>query len=147
MLKVSADSVYLEYSKSQTLNISIVNKLNFILCENSDLLLLTILLFLFQDLPHEINRMCGFLNKDYTEAEVKELADHLSFDSLRKNKNVNNTTNGNEGIQFVRKGEAGGWRTHFDEKQQIQAEDFLMERLKGLDLKYPSFPIHEITRL
>ncbi|XP_075973909.1 sulfotransferase 1B1-like [Anticarsia gemmatalis] len=103
---------------------------------------------MLKDLPKEINRMCGFLNREYTDAEVKMLAEHLSFESLRKNKNVNNTTSANsEGIQFVRKGEAGGWRTHFDEKQQLQAEDFLVERLKGLDLKYPSFPLVESTRL
>lgn len=101
-----------------------------------------------QDLPKEIHGVCNFLNRQYSDEEITKLAEHLSFESLRKNKNVNNTTNTNgEGIQFVRKGEAGGWQTHFDEKQQLQAEEYLIERLQGLDLKYPSFPLNEITRL
>ncbi|XP_035433286.1 sulfotransferase 1E1 [Spodoptera frugiperda] len=100
-----------------------------------------------KDLHKEISNVCKFLNKDYTAAQIDRLAEHLSFDSLRKNKNVNNTTSKDSEIQFIRKGEAGGWRTHFDEKMQLQAEEFLLTRLAGLELSYPSFPINEITRL
>ncbi|CAB3251921.1 unnamed protein product [Arctia plantaginis] len=103
---------------------------------------------MIKDLPKEIRGVSDFLNKNYNDKEIKKLAEHLSFENLRKNKNVNNTTNTNgEGIQFVRKGEAGGWQAHFDEKQQLQAEEYLIDRLQGLDLRYPSFPLNEITRL
>ncbi|CAH0579490.1 unnamed protein product [Chrysodeixis includens] len=102
---------------------------------------------MLKDLPKEIGNVCKFLNRQYNETEINLLATHLSFKSMQKNKNLNNTVNGDDNIQFVRKGEAGGWQTHFDEKMQLQAEEFLVSRLKGLDLSYPSFPIHEITRL
>ncbi|PZC82235.1 sulfotransferase 1E1 [Helicoverpa armigera] len=102
---------------------------------------------MLKDLPKQIGLIGDFLNRPLNDAQIKKLADHLSFDSLKKNKNVNNTTGKDDSIQFVRKGEAGGWRSHFDEKMQLQAEEYLILRLSGLDLSYPSFPIHEITRL
>ncbi|XP_063825143.1 sulfotransferase 1B1-like [Ostrinia nubilalis] len=101
---------------------------------------------LIKDLPKEVRHICKFLGREYSDAEIQNLANHLSFDSLRKNKTVNNTVADN-GVQFVRKGEAGGWREHFDDKMELQAEEFLEERLRGLDLRYPSIPMEEITHL
>lgn len=103
---------------------------------------------MIKDLPKEIRRVCKFLQRCYTDDQVKALSEHLSFESLRKNKNVNNTTGEeNNGVQFVRKGEAGGWKSHFDEVMTSQAEDFLISRLKGLDLVYPSLENGETTHL
>ncbi|XP_059051507.1 sulfotransferase 1B1-like [Achroia grisella] len=103
---------------------------------------------MIKDLPTQIRRMCKFLGKEYTEEQIKQLSVHLSFDSLRKNKSVNNTTgDAVNGVQFVRKGEAGGWKTHFDQKMEIQAEEFIIARLRGLDLIYPSFLTEETTHL
>ncbi|CAG9584917.1 unnamed protein product [Danaus chrysippus] len=92
-----------------------------------------------KDLVKEIQGVCKFLDRNYTDEKINELASHLSFDSFRNNKNVNNNADGDGKIQFIRKGEAGGWRTHFDAEMKIEAEDYLSERLKGLDLKYPSW--------
>lgn len=44
-------------------------------------------------------------------------------------------------------GEVGGWREHFDDKMELEAEEFLISRLKGLDLEYPSFSIYECSYL
>ncbi|RVE42037.1 hypothetical protein evm_013317 [Chilo suppressalis] len=101
---------------------------------------------LLEDLPKQIRRLCLFLGRKYSDEEIKQLAHHLSFDSLRKNKKVNNTV-GDGGVQFIRKGEAGNWREHFDSKMELEAEDFLIERLRGLDLKYPTVSLVEITYL
>ncbi|KAJ2939759.1 hypothetical protein O0L34_g17951 [Tuta absoluta] len=101
---------------------------------------------LIKDLPLQISRVCKFLGRDYSDAQITELADYLSFKNLRKNKNVNNTTGDGNPVQFLRKGEAGGWKSHFDEKMELQAEEYLTERLKGLDLKYPTFrPIDDVS--
>ncbi|XP_037293865.1 sulfotransferase 1E1 isoform X2 [Manduca sexta] len=103
---------------------------------------------LIKDLPKEIRRVCKFLHREYSDEQIQQLASHLSFDSLRKNKNVNNTTGQTtEGVQFVRKGEAGGWRSHFDKDMTRDADEFLISRLKGLDLVYPSFAQGETTHL
>nr|ADO33062.1 sulfotransferase [Biston betularia] len=103
---------------------------------------------MIKDLVGEVHRMSQFLNRKYSEECIINLSQYLSFDNLRKNKNVNNTTTeGKDAVQFIRKGEAGGWRSHFDEKMEIQAEEFLMEKLKGLSLSYPSFQMYETTHL
>ncbi|XP_041978407.1 sulfotransferase 1E1-like [Aricia agestis] len=94
---------------------------------------------MIKDLRKVIHGMCHFLGRNYLDEQINTLADHLSFDSLRKNKNVNNTTDGNNNIQFIRKGEAGGWVTHFDQEMRDEANDYLSTRLCGLDLRYPSY--------
>ncbi|KPI93144.1 Sulfotransferase 1C4 [Papilio xuthus] len=98
---------------------------------------------MIKDLPKEIRAVCKFLNRKYPADKIETLADYLSFDSLRKNKNVNNTAGDNTEVQFLRKGEAGGWRTHFDAEMELQAEEFISTRLRGLDLSYPSFQPNE----
>lgn len=61
--------------------------------------------FIPQNLTKEVNRVCKFLNQSYSEIELSRLAQYLSFDSLRKNKSVNNTTDeGDDAVQFIRKG-------------------------------------------
>ncbi|KAJ0177434.1 hypothetical protein K1T71_007443 [Dendrolimus kikuchii] len=103
---------------------------------------------LIKDLPKEIGRISHFLGKNYSDDKIKQLAEYLSFNSLRKNENVNNTTgNGKNEIQFIRKGEAGGWKSHFDQEMVLEAEEFLISRLEGLDLVYPSFRLGETTHL
>ncbi|XP_063381064.1 sulfotransferase 1C4-like [Cydia fagiglandana] len=94
---------------------------------------------MIKDLKKEVHRISKFLGTtQYSDKELEDLSSYLSFDSLKKNKSVNNTVNGN-GVQFMRKGEAGGWRSHFDAKMEVDAEEFMASRLQGLDLKYPSF--------
>ncbi|CAK1547424.1 unnamed protein product [Leptosia nina] len=101
------------------------------------------LLFMFyedmlQDLPKHIHSVSDFLQKTITDEQVEKLAGHLSFKNLKKNKNVNNSTGDTE-IQFIRKGEVGGWKTHFDAKMELQAEEYLNTRLKGLSLQFPTY--------
>lgn len=40
-------------------------------------------------------------------------------------------------IHFL--GESGGWKSHFDAKMELQADNYMKERLKGLTLKYPTY--------
>ncbi|CAH2106074.1 unnamed protein product [Euphydryas editha] len=98
------------------------------------------------DLPKVIRGVSKFLNRDLTDKQVDKLANHLNFDKLQKNKTVNNTTKNSE-VQFIRKGKVEGWREHFDEKMELEAEEFLTTSLKGLDLKYPSFSLYECSYL
>ncbi|CAF4845168.1 unnamed protein product [Pieris macdunnoughi] len=101
---------------------------------------------MLQDLPMSIRGVSEFLQRSVTEEQVKKLAEHLTFKNLKKNKNVNNSTDSD--IQFIRKGESGGWKTHFDAKMELQAEEFMIERLKGQSLKYPTYVVDdECSRL
>ncbi|XP_045448755.1 sulfotransferase 1E1-like [Melitaea cinxia] len=99
------------------------------------------------DLPKVIRGVSEFLKRDLTEQQVNLLANHLRFDNMRKNKTVNNTMHTNNEVQFIRKGEVGGWRAHFDDKMELEAEEFLTTRLKGLDIEYPSLSICESSYL
>ncbi|XP_049544014.1 luciferin sulfotransferase-like [Anopheles darlingi] len=78
-----------------------------------------------RDLPETIRKVCQFFNKtDYSEAQLLQLAEHLSFDKMRENAAVNKRdwvaynlrqTNRsdklNDGnMQFIRRGEVDGWR-------------------------------------
>lgn len=56
-----------------------------------------------------------------------------------------NITNGHSNFLFIILGEAGGWKTHFDDDMKIEAEEFLTRKLHGLDLKYPSFNIEDFS--
>ncbi|KAL4704447.1 hypothetical protein ACJJTC_014379 [Scirpophaga incertulas] len=100
---------------------------------------------LIKDLPKEIKRISSFLGRNYSEEQTKQLAHHLSFDNLRNNKTVNNTVG--DTVQFVRKGEAGGWKEHFDSKMELQAEEFIVKRLRDLNIKYPTISMFETTHL
>ena len=42
-----------------------------------------------RDLPAVIRKVGGFLDKNMSETEVSQLADHLSFDKMKQNKAVN----------------------------------------------------------
>lgn len=44
------------------------------------------------------------MNREYSEPQLKQLAEYLSFDSLRKNKNVNNSPDDDKNAQFIRNG-------------------------------------------
>lgn len=84
---------------------SMLRVVNYLPCLHHDYKsIITILILLLQDLPKEIGNICKFLNRQYSETEINLLANHLSFKSMQKNKNVNNTVNGDDSIQFVRKG-------------------------------------------
>ncbi|XP_034830391.2 sulfotransferase 1C4-like isoform X2 [Maniola hyperantus] len=95
---------------------------------------------MIKDLPKVIREVSKFLDREYSEDQVTQLADHLSFKSFQKNKTVNNSANENGEIQFIRKGEAGGWRAHFDAKMVVQAEEFLSTKLKEFN---STIPIHQ----
>lgn len=98
---------------------------------------------LIKDLPHEIRRLCKFFDRKYDDDQLKELAHHVSFDSLKNNKKVNDQpnrkeTNTDDSVQFIRKGQSGAWSQHFDEEMTFQAEEFLIKRLRIANMTYPS---------
>lgn len=84
------------------------------------------ILFLFYedmkaDLKSVIRQTAKFLGKTLNDDEVLKLEDHLSFESMKTNKSVNNEDegremaelfkNGSENIRFIRQGKVGGYKT------------------------------------
>lgn len=66
-----------------------------------------------QDLRSVIGRVCAFFGKSYSEAELQQLLDHLSFESMRENRAVNYEDPNVprvDGSRFMRKGQLASWK-------------------------------------
>ena len=76
-----------------------------------------------RDLPAVIKTVANFLEKNLSETDTSELANHLSFKNMKVNAAVNKEAvleirrkmNGAEKGSFMRKGETGDWRNHLTE--------------------------------
>ncbi|XP_057652157.1 sulfotransferase 1E1-like [Diorhabda carinulata] len=105
------------------------------------------LLFLFyedmiKDLRKCIEKVSKFLGQSYKHEEIALLEAHLSIDNFKNNKSVNNEDFKELGVMlkdqegFIRKGTNGGWRNYFDDKLNIEAERWIEDNSKGLDLQF-----------
>ncbi|XP_059057000.1 sulfotransferase 1C4-like [Achroia grisella] len=97
---------------------------------------------LYKDLPAAVRRVSQFLNKTVTEEQILKLCDHLHIDNFRNNKSVNLDELEKIGYikngHFIRKGKAGGWRSHFDEEMTQQAERWMKEKLGDVGIQFPN---------
>ncbi|XP_061712610.1 luciferin sulfotransferase-like [Cydia pomonella] len=98
---------------------------------------------MLKDVPLSIKRMADFLDKKLTDEQIVKLSEHLSIKNFRKNESVNPTwinKGGDPNAEgFVRKGESGAWREHFDEEMTAQAERWMRDNLAGSDLHFPDY--------
>ncbi|XP_047988482.1 luciferin sulfotransferase-like [Leguminivora glycinivorella] len=96
---------------------------------------------MIRDIPLYIKRVADFLDKKLTDDQIAELTEHLNIKNFRKNESVNpnwmNKSGNPDSEGFIRKGEAGGWREHFDEEMAAQAQRWISEHLAGSDLRFP----------
>lgn len=92
-----------------------------------------ILLLFFEDmkrnLPNEVNKVMKFLGRDFTQSQIEELCEHLSFESMKKNPAVNKEDEvkslkeaageefSPEDFSFIRKGKIGAY------KEELSAEE------------------------
>ena len=99
-----------------------------------------------KDLQSVIRKVSEFLNKTLTEVDVANLAEHLSFTNMKKNKSVNNEDmvaackrrygNTEDPGQFMRKGETGDWRNYLSQEQLERMEEWEERGLKGTDFRF-----------
>ncbi|CAH0718740.1 unnamed protein product, partial [Brenthis ino] len=99
---------------------------------------------LLQDLPAMIQKIASFLGKHYTEAQVEQLCDYVSFDKFKRNQAVNLSMISkveifNDPNSFMRKGVAGDWINYFDQQMKEETTKWLEDNLKDTDLVYPSY--------
>uniref|UniRef100_A0A182Y5Q7 Sulfotransferase domain-containing protein n=1 Tax=Anopheles stephensi TaxID=30069 RepID=A0A182Y5Q7_ANOST len=77
-----------------------------------------------RDLPAVVRKVCQFFGKSYSEPQLAELCEHLSFRSMRENKACNYEDQSNvpreAGERFMRKGELASW------KQELTSEQIKM---------------------
>ncbi|XP_063893476.1 sulfotransferase 1C3 [Helicoverpa armigera] len=100
------------------------------------------MMFLFyeemqNDLRNIIERVCKFLDKEYSEEQQLLLAEYLNFNNMKQKTMVSKTNEDGSEVTFFRKGKAGGWVNYFDEEMTKESEEWLENYLKTTDLRYP----------
>jgi hypothetical protein len=100
----------------------------------------------FQDHEGQIIKTAAFLGKTLSETQVTELADHLSFSSMKKNPSVNlepimAKKNGPDFLQstelrFIRKGEVGDWKNHMTPEMAAKFDAWTEENTEDTGLNF-----------
>lgn len=106
-------------------------------------------LFLFyedlkMDLSGQIEKVATFLGKELTPDQIQALVSHLSFDKFKANPSVNYTELQEAGYfkkdgSFIRKGQIGDWKNHFTAEQNSRFDQWIKDKTKDTDLKFPTF--------
>ena len=82
------------------------------------------------DTPETIRKIARFLEKPLTESQVDQIAEIVSFKSMKNNPNLNRMKNAfhdkSKG-QFLRSGKAGNWKSQFTAEQE-EAFDTLCQK-------------------
>ncbi|KOB65306.1 Sulfotransferase, partial [Operophtera brumata] len=95
------------------------------------------------DLPAAIRRISTFLNKSYSDEQIKGLCEHMKFENFQKNEAVNLDFLKEFDVfvpfeqSFIRKGKTGGWRDYFDEAMTKEAFSWIEDNLRDTDLRFP----------
>ena len=97
-----------------------------------------------RDLPSVIKIVANFLDKDFSETDISELANHLSFKNMKQNAAVNiedvletmRKITGAEKGSFMRKGDTGDWRNHLTQTQVEMMMSWEKKQLAGSDLQF-----------
>ncbi|CAG4975650.1 unnamed protein product [Colias eurytheme] len=101
------------------------------------------MMFLFyeemqKDLRKVIDRVCTFLGKVYTDEQKNKLAEHLTFDNMKKHTLKTNDDDKDSEMKFMRKGKSGNWVNYFNtEELRKEAEEYMKENLKKTDMQFP----------
>ena len=90
----------------------------------------------FEDMKKDqkgvIDELVEFLDHPLSEEKIDALVDHVKFDNMKKNSATNLFKDGDK--QFIRKGQVGDWKNHFDEKSNETFEAWILENISGTDL-------------
>ncbi|XP_055602648.1 luciferin sulfotransferase-like [Uranotaenia lowii] len=88
-----------------------------------------------RDLRSSILETCHFFGETYTDEQIEQLCQHLSFDSMKANNKVNYTDEKGEG-KFMRQGTADGWKRELSVEQITEidcwTEDVVEEKYRYL---------------
>ncbi|KAG8181897.1 hypothetical protein JTE90_026056 [Oedothorax gibbosus] len=97
---------------------------------------------LHKDIHGSIKRIADFLNKDLSEEEINQIADHCSFHNMSKNPNVNYQHWDDLGIRktnesrFMRKGQIGDWKNYFSEEKNTLMDSWIDEKFMNINFTY-----------
>ncbi|XP_014225888.1 estrogen sulfotransferase, testis isoform-like [Trichogramma pretiosum] len=90
-----------------------------------------------KDITSVIKKTAKFLNKDLNDEEIQRLAQHLSFESMKKNPAVNREVNikwmksqSKVDGEFMRSGTVGQWKETMSEEMIEKFDAWIIENLK-----------------
>ncbi|CAH0560336.1 unnamed protein product [Brassicogethes aeneus] len=106
------------------------------------------ILFLFyddivKDMRSTILKVCKFLGKSYTDAEIDRLVEHMKIDNFKKNESVNRDyfdfrPQSDSDRNFVRKGKVGSHKELFSKELNERANNWIRENYKKTDMRFPT---------
>nr|XP_022902176.1 estrogen sulfotransferase-like [Onthophagus taurus] len=92
---------------------------------------------MYSDLKGVVNKVSNFLGKSYSENEIDELVQHLSFDQMKINKAVNKeSVVQTEDARFMRIGKTDSYKTELNEEMIDKLNKWVLENMKGTNLPY-----------
>nr|XP_026691902.1 cytosolic sulfotransferase 3 [Ciona intestinalis] len=86
---------------------------------------------LIQDSEKEIKRIADFLGVSVTPEDVSCIANATSFVSMKQQ-----SSSGEQMINFYRKGKVGDWKNHFTVAQSERMDALVKEKLSGTDIQF-----------
>jgi len=90
----------------------------------------------FEDMKKDqkgvIEDLIKFLNLPLSDEKIDALLNHVKFENMKKNKSTNLFQSGDK--QFIRKGQVGDWKNHFDGKGNEEFETWILKNIDGTDL-------------
>uniref|UniRef100_A0A8D8JXN2 Sulfotransferase family cytosolic 1B member 1 n=1 Tax=Culex pipiens TaxID=7175 RepID=A0A8D8JXN2_CULPI len=99
-----------------------------------------------RDLRGVVAQVCQFFGKEFTEEQLDSLAEHLSFDQMKKNPSTNNVQmtqnamrmNGRVGekFEFMRKGQIGDHKNELSEEFIKLFDEYIERELSGSDFQF-----------
>ncbi|CAH3151103.1 unnamed protein product [Porites lobata] len=99
-----------------------------------------ILLLKFEDLKKDlysnVERISKFLGINLPEDVIARIAHQCTFSEMKKNAANFKVDNNPSKPSFLRKGEVGGWKSHFSEELNRQFDERLFSKIKGTGLEF-----------
>ena len=89
------------------------------------------------DLTKIIEKLCNFLDYQLSREQIEVLVEHVNFDNMKKNPNINPT--GKTG--FFRKGIVGDWKNTFSKENKEAIANWIQRRREETELDI--FPLFE----
>ena len=94
-----------------------------------------------KDLATSVKKVAKFLGKEVTDENIEALVDHLSFKKMKNNPAVNRdddiskTFHMSDG-NFMRKGEVGDWKNHFNEEMNERMNEAIEKHFTSIGLTF-----------
>ncbi|GIY12021.1 sulfotransferase 1C4 [Caerostris darwini] len=95
-----------------------------------------------KDIHGSIRKISRFLNKDLTEKEICDIADHCSFSNMSQNPNVNYQHWDDLGIRkqyeakFMRKGQVGDWKNYFNTEMNHRMDSWIDDNFSDIKASF-----------